>query len=398
MKTLLKRSFALLIALSLLFSLAACNKPKEPTNKPATSEDAFEKPEAYAAVLLLRINPQIKLYIGNDNSALAVEAVNDDAKQILDSVLAKAADFSEVIKSFVKAANSKGFIQEDAKIEIEIAELKDDKIDQNELLNKASLAASDAAAELEIALEVVLPSKEASDDKANADQTPDENAGAPEATDPPAPTQQNQNPPANNNGHTHRYSNATCTEPAKCSCGATNGAALGHSWQNATCIAPKTCKTCGATEGGTGDHAYANGVCSVCGASLYLNPKTNISSSEYVGKFRVDGTMLIGVGLLFEGDVCVVLDRFYNSAGEPGGNSVTYKGTVYHSEGAGQTPYNYEFTDSEIIIKGSLWAENHDGITMKLVLQANKMLKVTQSSNPQFPVGTILSTNIYDVL
>ena len=35
--------------------------------------------------------------------------------------------------------------------------------------------------------------------------------------------------------HTHSYSNATCTAPAKCSCGATEGEALGHSFNNGSC-------------------------------------------------------------------------------------------------------------------------------------------------------------------
>ena len=35
--------------------------------------------------------------------------------------------------------------------------------------------------------------------------------------------------------HTHSYSDATCTAPAKCSCGATNGSALGHSYSNGVC-------------------------------------------------------------------------------------------------------------------------------------------------------------------
>ena len=35
--------------------------------------------------------------------------------------------------------------------------------------------------------------------------------------------------------HTHSYSGATCTTPAKCSCGATNGSALGHSYSNGVC-------------------------------------------------------------------------------------------------------------------------------------------------------------------
>ncbi len=35
--------------------------------------------------------------------------------------------------------------------------------------------------------------------------------------------------------HTHSYSGATCTTPAKCSCGATSGSALGHSYSNGKC-------------------------------------------------------------------------------------------------------------------------------------------------------------------
>ncbi len=35
--------------------------------------------------------------------------------------------------------------------------------------------------------------------------------------------------------HTHSYSDATCTEPAKCSCGKVNGKALGHSYNNGVC-------------------------------------------------------------------------------------------------------------------------------------------------------------------
>lgn len=46
----------------------------------------------------------------------------------------------------------------------------------------------------------------------------------PESTKPSTPT------------HAHSYSDATCTAPAKCSCGATNGSALGHFYENWICI------------------------------------------------------------------------------------------------------------------------------------------------------------------
>ena len=91
--------------------------------------------------------------------------------------------------------------------------------------------------------------------------------------------------------HTHSYSNATCTSPKKCSCGATAGTALGHQFSSATCTSPqicsrcgttsekalghnysaancnspKTCTRCGQKEGSDLGHNYVNNKCSRCG-------------------------------------------------------------------------------------------------------------------------------------
>lgn len=78
------------------------------------------------------------------------------------------------------------------------------------------------------------------------------------ATDPPATTP-----------HVHSYSAATCTAPAKCSCGATKGSASGHNFNAATCTSPKTCRICGKTEGTAAGHSYDTaGTCTKCGAVL----------------------------------------------------------------------------------------------------------------------------------
>ena len=89
------------------------------------------------------------------------------------------------------------------------------------------------------------------------DSTPSTTESAPE-TNATSSTQ----PP-----HSHSYGEATCTSPAKCSCGATNGSALGHSWNNATCTSAKTCSRCGSTNGSALGHSYSSGKCSRCGAS-----------------------------------------------------------------------------------------------------------------------------------
>ena len=61
--------------------------------------------------------------------------------------------------------------------------------------------------------------------------------------------------------HTHSYSAATCTQAKKCSCGATEGSALGHKWTNATCTTPKTCSVCKATTGNASGHSWEDATC-----------------------------------------------------------------------------------------------------------------------------------------
>lgn len=113
--------------------------------------------------------------------------------------------------------------------------------------------------------------------------------------------------------HTHVWVDATCTAPKTCSeCGATEGAALGHSYEltgtedatctaqgsktytcsacadtyseatamaehdyaDATCTAPKTCKACGATIGAAAGHNYKltgtkDATCTAQGSKTY---------------------------------------------------------------------------------------------------------------------------------
>lgn len=75
--------------------------------------------------------------------------------------------------------------------------------------------------------------------------------------------------------HTHSYAPATCTEPAKCSCGATSGNPLGHDWEAATCQSPKKCKRCNATEGSVDTAAHVdsdkNGRCDRCNAVVCVH-------------------------------------------------------------------------------------------------------------------------------
>ena len=88
-----------------------------------------------------------------------------------------------------------------------------------------------------------------------------ENISNSDKTDSSNKEEENNNKPV----HTHTWTDATCTTPKVCTCGAKEGKATGHKWKDATCSEPKTCTVCGATSGLTAGHSFSSGKCALCG-------------------------------------------------------------------------------------------------------------------------------------
>ncbi len=115
--------------------------------------------------------------------------------------------------------------------------------------------------------------------------------------------------------HTHAFVPATCTDPKKCSCGKTEGEALGHKWAEATCTAPKTCSVCKATEGTVLGHDWINATCtapktcSACkkteGAALGHNWEDATCTTPKTCK-RCSTTVGNALGHNFESGVCKI--------------------------------------------------------------------------------------------
>ena len=105
-----------------------------------------------------------------------------------------------------------------------------------------------------------------------ASNSSDKPTSTPETSEPPSQTSE----PVAENTHTHSWSNATCTSPKTCTCGATSGSKLGHDFGSNN----KACSRCGASnpnytetsssQGTTStcSHAYGYGEinCMICGA------------------------------------------------------------------------------------------------------------------------------------
>ncbi len=388
----MKKTLAILMAIILVFSLVACKSDSTDLSSGGAPESTFNAPDNYAVVLLASINPKIKLYIDANKIVLALEPVNNDAKQIINDIPFENIDYQTVIKSFVSVANSKGFISGDAKINFEITDIKDTSLNANDILQNASAAASQAASGNKISLSTTVTDEPIATNPTSSENNDDNNDN-----------NNNNKVPSTNDpakDHKHSYSKATCTKPATCSCGATQGSTAAHNWNAATCKAPKTCSVCGATEGSKGQHTYSGGKCTVCGLSNTLNPKKDLKTDvEYVGNLKVVDGELVGGALYFDGEVCVIGDRYFSPVQEdPDQQPIIFEGKKYYSQGVGQNPHNFELTDTEVIIKGCLWADDPNEITIKFTLQGDGMLKATYSKNSSYPVGAVFSSNINDVL
>lgn len=225
----MKKIFALLMAVLLLFTLAACKSNEKPSTDNSTSTTdtvAFTAPENYATVLLVTINPEFKLYLDEKGSVLEVEPVNSDAKSIANDIENIKGDLETVIHDIVSAADKGGFVKENATVNFQVTMVKDDTINTDDILNTVKETANKAFADSEKTIEVNVSVAEDVLKELVSSNEETSSTNITTSTEPQSTASQT---------HKHSYSAATCTEPKKCSCGATEGKALGHKYSNGTC-------------------------------------------------------------------------------------------------------------------------------------------------------------------
>ena len=132
----------------------------------------------------------------------------------------------------------------------------------------------------------------------------------------------------------HSWNAATCTTPATCAlCGATDGAALGHTYVediiDATCTATGTatyeCSVCFDSYDETipvKPHTYVDGICSGCGAELPLEATITFDAdktqrtefSNEIQKWEHDGLTLINNKAASTTNIGDYAGRFYKSS------------------------------------------------------------------------------------
>lgn len=163
------------------------------------------------------------------------------------------------------------------------------------------------------------PKNEQSSSEESKSQSSSEEEIKPQSSSDSPSKDENSNPST----HTHSFSNATCTEPKKCICGATDGVALGHT--------------------------FIQGKCSVCGTkdTNYIPLKNSIFYKTFIEKNPVDGA-----GVPFGHEIGYI---YYLSFGK------AQKGyfNIEYAEGIDfETAYNYnwftELTGFNSMSKGDM--------------------------------------------
>lgn len=213
----MKKLVALLLALVLCLSLCACGKGGNEGESSQAGGNAFVKPENYASVLVVSINPEIRLYLDKDSNVLAVEPVNEDAKAVVEKLDIKDKSLTDAIESIVSVSNQEGFVKENADVKFQITEKKDDSVNTETVLDSAKQSAEKIATELKISVNVKVSVNITNNTTVNNNITINNNINV------------------DNSQHHHDFSKATCTEPAKCACGVTRGEPAPHNYVSGVC-------------------------------------------------------------------------------------------------------------------------------------------------------------------
>ena len=123
----MKKLISIALALCFVLALVSCGKKDTSSLEIGSGEstEAFVKPEQYASVLLITINPQFKLYLDENENVLAIEAVNKDAESIKDSITVENQSLEAAIEAIVTIANKNGFVKADATISFALVESKE---------------------------------------------------------------------------------------------------------------------------------------------------------------------------------------------------------------------------------------------------------------------------------
>ena len=107
-------------------------------------------PEDYAAAVVITINPQIKLYLNENRMVIGTEYLNEDAKDAFSEVALEGDTLEDSMKLLVDAAVESEYLADGKDVKIEIAEIREESLNSEEICNLMESAAAAAVEEHQI--------------------------------------------------------------------------------------------------------------------------------------------------------------------------------------------------------------------------------------------------------
>ena len=128
------KKICLLLAILLCLSLIACQAKKDPaptegetvTELPDNDGDGTpDMPEKTAAVIYISINPEIALFIDENDRVLAVEFLNEDAKAAYGDLKLGGIPYQESTGLIIETAIEKNYLKADGEVTVEVSALSE---------------------------------------------------------------------------------------------------------------------------------------------------------------------------------------------------------------------------------------------------------------------------------
>ena len=414
----MKKLFALFLTLLLALSLAACggSTPAEPAIQEVEKE--FVAPAEYASVILVTINPQVRMYLDAQGNVLAVEAVNKDAKKLLETMELENSHYTDAMEQIVSAAKEAGYIHSTTVIHVDIDDdKKNPTVDVAEVEEQIQEILAETAPDLKIQVQVKIKQGKPAETEPTEETQPEPTQCAHTWKDATCFLPKTCTSCGETEGEAlgHTWKDATCTDPKICTvCDASQGSPLGHSWKAATCASPKTCSGCGKTEGAALEHTWTDATCTTpktcinCGATEGTAP-----GHSYVDGKCHCGAMIAGQGTWYwvrqDGDNLYILtitlldggsgsvwSKSYQKTStlEPGSTvSLTYQGEDYTVTAGAGDPCYFELSGGSVIVH---LGEPADNWSEQVVLQrsGSQMTVLSAVSFYGLQAGNILISSL----
>lgn len=278
----MKRIFCAFITVLLLVSVfAGCGSKDNggaSSTVVSTESDGFKKPENYASVVLVTINPQFRLYLDANGVVLAVEAVNADAKSINKKIDFKNKKVEAVVQTIVVAANDGGFINENATVDIKVASVKNE--DLTAVLNTVKTSVTTKLTEMKVEAEVTaVISKDilVTDDK-SSETTSSEDASSKNPISTMSPEDDDNN--KDNNPPVNEPEKPACNHPHKKIFPVSTGKNIIDSSKFDMVNHKVVCGHCNA-DLGLEAHDVKNGICRLCKQANFETKPTSIITATH---------------------------------------------------------------------------------------------------------------------